>query len=294
MGERNLLHAGFHSDTLRYWQQYGASNIDPRQLIYPVFITDSSPDAWEPIPSMPEQYRVGINRLAELILPLYEMGLSTVLLFGVISDQSMKDDRGSLADDPDRSPVLQALRLLRQQFPKLCLACDVCLCPYTNHGHCGLLYADGTVCNEKSALRLAEISVCYAEAGCQLIAPSDMMDGRIREIKRALCTNLLGHRVAVMSYSAKFASAFYGPFRDAAKSSPQFGDRRCYQLPPGARGLARRALLRDLDEGADILMIKPGYPYLDIVRDARELASDHPIAVYQVSNSYSIMHSMEI
>jgi porphobilinogen synthase len=145
------------------------------------------------------------------------------------------------ADDA-KGPVVQAVKLCRQQFPSLLVAVDVCLCPYTDHGHCGILDTSGTINNQATCQRLAEIALRYAEAGAHIVAPSDMMDGRIKAIKQLLVAANLAHRVSVLSYSAKFASAFYGPFRDAAKSSPSFGDRKCYQLPPGARGLARRAI----------------------------------------------------
>jgi porphobilinogen synthase len=145
--------------------------------------------------------------------------------------------------DSEQGPTISAIKMIRSEFPHLQVACDVCMCPFTNHGHCGIVNTDGTMHNTKSTARLAEIALAYAQAGAHIVAPSDMMDGRIGAIKRALVQADLSHRVAVMSYSAKFASAFYGPFRDAAQSSFTFGDRKCYQLPPGSRGLARRALV---------------------------------------------------
>jgi porphobilinogen synthase len=169
------------------------------------------------------------------------------------------------------------------------VAVDLCICAYTSHGHCGIIQDDGKLNNLASIKRLSEMALVFAKAGAQMICPSDMMDGRIRAIKSILLRNGLLGQVAVMSYSAKFASGFYGPFRDAAESAPSFGDRKCYQLPPNARGLAKRALLRDQAEGADILMIKPGYPYLDIVRDAKELCPNLPIAIYQVSGEYAML-----
>uniref|UniRef100_A0A8C0U5Y3 Delta-aminolevulinic acid dehydratase n=1 Tax=Cyanistes caeruleus TaxID=156563 RepID=A0A8C0U5Y3_CYACU len=181
---------------------------------------------------------------------------------------SSQDERGSAAD-AEGTPAIQAIRKIRSTFPELLTACDVCLCPYTSHGHCGILREDGTIQNELSCQRLAEVALAYAKAGCHIVAPSDMMDGRIAAMKQALISNDLGNKVSVMSYSAKFASCFYGPFRDAALSKPAFGDRRCYQLPPGARGLAMRAVDRDVREGADMLMVKPGMPYLDLVRDVK-------------------------
>ncbi|KAJ3090618.1 hypothetical protein HK100_007386, partial [Physocladia obscura] len=199
------------------------------------------------------------------------------------------DAIGTPADAID-GPVIAAIRLLRETFPSLLIACDVCLCPYTDHGHCGILNPDGTIDNQKSIKRLAEVSLKYAQAGCHVIAPSDMMDSRIGAIKEILHANGLGGNVAVMAYSAKFASVFYGPFRDAACSAPAAGDRKRYQLPPNSRGLARRAIARDAEEGADIVMVKPGYPYLDLVRDAKEQYPDLPVAVYQVSGEYAMLY----
>lgn len=179
---------------------------------------------------------------------------------------------------------------MRSAFPNLILACDICLCPYTDHGHCGILQSDGTIDNAASIRRLAVIALHYAQSGAHIVAPSDVMDGRVGAIKQALITAGLQGHCAILSYSAKFASAFYGPFREAALSAPAFGDRRCYQLPPGARGLARRAIRRDVEEGADMIMVKPGYPYLDVVRDAAEAWPEYPLAVYQVSGEYSMLY----
>ncbi|KAJ1560728.1 hypothetical protein HK096_007449, partial [Nowakowskiella sp. JEL0078] len=192
------------------------------------------------------------------------------------------------ADDED-GPVIRAIELFRKEFPNVLVACDLCLCAYTDHGHCGLIHKDGTIDNVASITRLAQVAVNYAKAGCQVIAPSDMMDGRIGAIKQALLENGLSNTVAVMSYSAKFASVFYGPFRDAACSAPSSGDRKNYQLPPISRGLARRATDRDIGEGADVIMVKPGYPYLDIVRDLKEAYPDYPLAIYQVSGEYAML-----
>jgi porphobilinogen synthase len=234
-----------------------------------------------------EIQRYGINTLKDVFTPLVQAGLKSVLIFGVPT-QCPKDERASSAD-VETSPVIQAIRLFRKEFPHVLVACDLCICAYTSHGHCGILNKSGVLDNLSSIDRLAEIALNFARAGCQVIAPSDMMDGRIRAIKDRLLKNGFGSQVAVMSYSAKFASSFYGPFRDAADSAPSFGDRKCYQLPHGARGLARRALLRDAGEGADMVMVKPGYPYLDIVRDAKELLPDLPIAIYQVSGEYAML-----
>ncbi|KAI9144220.1 MGC84775 protein-like protein [Paraphysoderma sedebokerense] len=229
------LHPGYSHPTLRSWQFERV--LTKEALVYPIFITDS-PDGLEEIKSLPGQFRYGVNKLKTALKKPIENGLKCVLLFGVPVNIE-KDPSGKNADDGS-GPVIQAIKVLRKEYPDLLIACDVCLCAYTDHGHCGILGEDGQINNTKSIARLAEVSVSYAAAGAQIIAPSDMMDNRIHAIKQALSHSYPS--VAVMSYSAKFASTFYGPFRDAAKSAPSFGDRKCYQLPPGARGLARRAI----------------------------------------------------
>ncbi|XP_060613217.2 delta-aminolevulinic acid dehydratase [Anolis sagrei] len=281
----SLLQSGYFHPVLRSWQA-SASAFQASNLIYPVFVTDN-PDAVEPIASLPGQARHGVNRLEELLRPLVADGLKCILMFGVPS-KAIKDECGSAADG-EETPVIQAIRRVRSLFPELLIACDVCLCPYTSHGHCGILRTDGTLQNEASCQRLAEVALAYAKAGCHIVAPSDMMDGRIRAIKEALISNDLGNKVSIMSYSAKFASCFYGPFRDAALSKPAFGDRRCYQLPPGSRGLALRAADRDVKEGADLLMVKPGMPYLDLVREVKDRHPNHPLAIYHVSGEFAML-----
>jgi len=281
----SILQGGYHHPLTRTWQS--EKTLTKAALMYPLFITDSE-DQFEELPSMPGQYRIGLGRLEGFIEPLYKKGLRSVILFGVPLSEGAKDETGSNADDPN-GPVIQSVKLLRSKFPNLFVACDVCLCEYTSHGHCGILREDGSLENQLSVKRLATVALNYAQAGAHCVAPSDMMDGRIKAIKEALIENGLAHKVMLMSYSAKFSGAFYGPFRDAVNSAPSFGDRRCYQLPAGARGLARRAIIRDMAEGADVIMVKPGMPYLDIVREAANLAPDYPIAVYQVSGEYAML-----
>ena len=201
-----------------------------------------------------------------------------------------KDTLGTAADDPS-GPVMAAIGLLRRVFPSLYIVADVCLCEYTSHGHCGILREDGSLNNALSVDRISDVAIAYAEAGAHCVAPSDMNDGRIRAIKLKLIEAGLAHRVTLMSYAAKFSGCLYGPFRDAAGSCPSFGDRKCYQLPPGGRGLARRAIVRDVAEGADIIMVKPASSYLDIISDAKDLAKDMPIAAYQVSGEYAMIHA---
>ncbi|CAB4020988.1 delta-aminolevulinic acid dehydratase, partial [Paramuricea clavata] len=260
------LHSGFHHKLLREWQCIN-TDINPANLIYPIFITDEE-NSLEPIKSLPGQYRIGTERLAEFLQPLINKGLRSVLLFGVPT-KFEKDYGGSSATDP-KSPVLVGIQKLRSLFPDLLILCDVCLCAYTDNGHCGILNEDGSLNSARSNHRLAEVAVAYAKAGCHVVAPSDMNDGRIGMIKQKLSENSLDTKVSVMSYSAKFCSKFYGPFRDAAQSAPSQGDRSCYQLPPGSMGLAMRAVERDVNEGADMLMVKPGLPYLDVVRKTKD------------------------
>lgn len=279
------LHSGIHHPTLRVLQEAGCE-ITPHNLMYPVFIV-SDDDSFQPIASMPGQARMGVKVLRDHLAPLVEKGLSSILLFGVI-DSAMKDDRATHADSSE-NPVVKAVPLLRKWFPNLLIACDVCLCPYMSHGHCGIINKAGLQ-NAESINRLAEVAVAYAKAGAHIVAPSDMMDNRIKAIKEGLIANNLENRVSLLSYSAKFASNFYGPFRDAAQSAPAFGDRRCYQLPSGSKGLAMRAVQRDVLEGADMLMVKPGMPYLDILRQTKDAFPSHPLYVYQVSGEYAMIY----
>lgn len=282
---KHILHSGYFHPVMRKWQSMNCE-IGPHNLMYPVFIVDD-PDAVQPVVSMPGVSRYGVNRLKEALEPLVKKGLKSVLLFGV-AESLQKDPIGSNADSKV-NPVIVALPLLRKWFPELVIACDVCLCPYTSHGHCGLLLPSGAINNEASIKRIGEVSLAYARAGAHIVAPSDMMDGRIAAIKKALASAGLSNTVSVLSYAAKFASGFYGPFRDAAKSAPSSGDRKCYQLPPGSKGLAARAALRDVNEGADMLMVKPGLAYLDIVRQTKDAHPEHPLFIYQVSGEFAMI-----
>lgn len=240
------------------------------------------------IASLPGVCRYGINALVKHLSPLVELGLKSVLLFGVV-DRLAKDATGSGAEHPE-NPVMKALPRLRSEFPGVVIATDVCLCPYTDHGHCGVLRDDGQLDNAASIARIAEVAQAYADQGAHVVAPSDMMDNRIGAIRQSL--NEAGSTAAILSYSCKFASSFYGPFREAAKSAPAFGDRRCYQLPVGARGLALRAAERDVKEGANFLMVKPGMAYLDVLRSVKDAHPHVPLFVYQVSGEYAMLHNI--
>lgn len=258
-------------------------------LIYPLFISDQE-DEEILIPSLPDQYRRGINKLVPFLEPLVRKGLRSVILFGVPMASGSKDALGTAADDP-QGPVMASIRLLRQRFPQLYIVADVCLCEYTSHGHCGILRDDGTLNNQLSVDRISDVAIAYAQAGAHCVAPSDMNDGRIRAIKLKLIEAGIAHNTTLMSYAAKFSGCLYGPFRDAAGSVPSFGDRKCYQLPPGGRGLARRAIERDIGEGADIIMVKPAGQYLDIISDAKDIGKNMPIAAYQVSGEFAMLHA---
>eukprot|EP00906_Rhabdomonas_costata_P033081 RCo046559 len=280
----STLHSAYNHPLLRDWQS-ARCNLRKEQLIFPIFVTDHE-QALEPITALPGNFHVGVGRLSSYLEPLVKKGLRSVLLFGVPTNAA-KDEHGTPANDAN-GPVIRAVKELRRTFPDLYVACDVCLCAYTSHGHCGIPEPPSMKLNNRASVaRLTEVALSYAEAGCHMVAPSDMMDGRIGSIKEAL---LAAGRddVALMSYAAKFASVFYGPFRSACSTSLK-GNRKDYQLPPASEGLAKQALLRDAAEGADVIMVKPGLPYLDIVRLAREVVAT-PIAVYQVSGEFAMIH----
>jgi porphobilinogen synthase len=283
-----MLHSSFGHPLLKKWNV--ENEVTAENILYPIFVCEST-DYKEEIKSLPGQYRWSVDRLPELLDPLIELGLQSVIVFGVLVDPSLKDETGSNALSPN-SPAARALTFLKENYPTLLRVVDVCLCGYTDHGHCGVLNCDHSINNQPSIELLADISVNFAQCGAQVIAPSDMMDGRIGSIKQSLKQNGFGSTVSVMAYSAKFASIFYGPFRDAAGSGAKFGNRSNYQLPPGSRGLAIRAIERDIEEGADFVMVKPGMPYLDIVRDCSNFAAERgiPVAVYHVSGEYAMIY----
>ncbi|KAI9805567.1 MAG: Aminolevulinate dehydratase [Sarcosagium campestre] len=281
------LHGGYSHPLARSWQ--AERQLTKSMLIYPLFISDR-PEEETLIPSLPNQHRRGISRIIPFLAPLIAKGLKSVILFGVPTLPGAKDALGTAADDP-QGPVIQTIRVLRARFPSLFIVADVCLCEYTSHGHCGILRDDGSLNNQQSVDRISDVAIAYAQAGAHSVAPSDMNDGRIRAIKLKLIDGGIAHQVVLMSYSAKFSGCLYGPFRDAAGSCPSFGDRKCYQLPPGGRGLARRAIARDIKEGADIIMVKPASSYLDIISDAKEIGKDLPVAAYQVSGEFAMIHA---
>ena len=252
------------------------------QLIYPLFVTHGS-DRREPVPSMPGVERLTISHLADEASEIAELGIPAVLLFGIPAD---KDDAASGAYDAE-GIVQLAVRALKQAQPDLTVITDVCLCEYTSHGHCWIVRESGDVDNDLTLELLARTAISHAEAGADAVAPSDMMDGRVGAIRSQLDAD--GHTdTAIIAYSAKFASAFYGPFREAADSTPAFGDRRGYQMDPAnAREAVREAVL-DVEEGADVVMVKPALPYLDVVARVRK-AVEVPVAAYNVSGEYAAL-----
>jgi len=256
-------------------------NVSPDQLVQPLFVTYKK-GAKEPIASMPGQYRFSVDRLTEEIRAIYSAGVGSVLLFGI---PEHKDERGSSSSEKD-GVVQQAITAVKEAVPSMFVITDVCLCEYTSHGHCGIV-KNGHVDNDLSIEPLAGMALSHATAGADMVAPSDMMDGRVRAIRQALDNN--GHsRVPIMSYSAKYASAFYGPFREAAGSAPSFGDRKTYQMDPPNVREAMKEIKEDIEEGADIVMVKPALSYLDVIARARE-KFDIPIAAYNVSGEYAMI-----
>jgi porphobilinogen synthase len=257
--------------------------LHPASLVLPVFVTDADRTRVE-VPSMPGVHRWPVDRVTEVSERAQESGLGGILLFGIPAE---KDARGSGASDPG-GVVQRAIRRIRASGHRGVIIADVCLCEYTEHGHCGLLDEDGEVMNDPTLERLSETAVSLAEAGADMVAPSAMMDGQVAAIRQAL--DAAGHEhVPILSYSAKYASSFYGPFRDAAGGAPSFGDRKSHQMDPARGREARLEHALDLAEGADILMVKPGLPYLDVLRDTRLAFPDRPLAVYSVSGEYSMI-----
>lgn len=255
------------------------------RFIWPVFLVEGENRRVE-IPSMPKQYRYSIDTLCEDLAPLAEKGLGGVMLFGVIEEDCCKNNSGTSAADPN-GIVQRATRTLREKFPELVIFTDVCVCAYTHHGHCGVLTEKGTVDNDATLKVLADVAVSHAAAGATGVAPSSMMDGQIQAIRTGLAENGYDDTI-LMSYSTKFASSMYGPFRDAADSAPGAGDRKAYQQPYDCRSQAIRESMEDEKEGADILMVKPALYYLDIIAAIKE-RSDLPMAAYNVSGEYSML-----
>jgi porphobilinogen synthase len=257
------------------------TDVTVAQLVQPLFVVPGS-GVERPVASMPGVAQLSVDRVAEECRRLVDVGVPAVLLFGL---PESKDAVGTQAHDPG-GIVPRALEAIRKAAPSLVLMTDVCLCEYTDHGHCGVLDGD-EVDNDRTVGVLAQAALSHARAGADLVAPSDMMDGRIGVIRRSLDEAGFA-TLPIMSYAAKFASAFYGPFRDAAESTPRFGDRRAYQMDPANGDEALREVALDIEEGADIVMVKPALPYLDVVRRVKERFG-WPVAAYQVSGEYAMV-----
>ncbi len=250
-------------------------------MIYPIFVEEGE-GLTAPVDSMPTVYRYSIDRLEEILPQIAESGIAGLLIFGV---PKHKDEFATEAYC-DEGVTQQAIRYIKKNYPELIVIADVCLCEYTSHGHCGVICGE-KILNDETLPLLSKMAVSMAKAGADIIAPSDMMDGRVAAIRAALDEN--GYiDVPIMSYSAKFASGYYSPFRDAADSAPSFGDRKTYQMDPANRREALREIADDIEEGADMVMVKPALPYLDILREARDM-TDLPLAAYNVSGEFSMV-----
>ena len=257
------------------------TSLSPSQFIYPMFVTHGE-KVKEPIEPMPGCHHLSLDMLAEDVGESAELGIPAVLLFGLPSE---KDSLGSEAYDAE-GIIQEAIKTIKKETPEMMVITDVCLCEYTDHGHCGVIN-NGHVDNDATLELLARTALSHVRAGADMLAPSAMMDGQVRALRNVLDGNEFSG-VPVMGYAAKFASAFYGPFRVAADSTPQFGDRRSYQMDPANARMAMREIESDIAEGADIVMVKPAMAYLDIIRRARE-RFDHPLAAYNVSGEYSMV-----
>jgi len=257
------------------------TRLTPQSLVYPLFVCPGT-NVKDAIRSMPSNYRWSVDLLVDECKSAFDLGIPAVILFGI---PETKDDVGSGAYDPD-GIVQRAVRALKKGLPDLIVICDVCLDEYTSHGHCGLI-KDGEIDNDSTLELLARTALTQVQAGADVVAPSDMMDGRVGRIRRELDAHGFP-QIPILAYSAKYASAFYGPFREAADSAPRFGDRKSYQMDPANQREALREIALDIEEGADIIMVKPAMPYLDILALARA-RFDVPLAAYQVSGEFSLI-----
>ena len=257
------------------------TSLSPDNFIYPLFVTFGK-NIRKEIKSMPGCFQESVDMIVRHAKEVWSLGIPAVILFGI---PEHKDEIGSGAFDP-QGVVQKAIRAIKNKIPELYVITDVCMCEYTSHGHCGII-ENGDVKNDPTLDLLAKEAVSHAQAGADMVAPSDMMDGRVESIRIALDEE--GYpETPIMSYAAKYASAFYGPFRDAAESVPQFGDRRSYQMDPANRREALKEVALDIEEGADIVMVKPAMTYLDIISDIKE-NFDLPVAAYNVSGEYSVI-----
>src|SRR5215211_6545421 len=258
------------------------TELTPSHLVLPLFV-ELGEDSRTPVEAMPGVDRLSISHAVGEAGEAHALGVPAVLLFGLPAE---KDEHGSGAYD-DEGVVQLAVRALKEAYPELVVITDVCLCAYTSHGHCGVVREDGAIDNDVTLELLAKTAISHAQAGADAVAPSDMMDGRVGALRSQLDAED-GKDVPIIAYSAKFASAFYGPFREAADSAPAFGDRRTYQMDPANADEAVREALLDVQDGADVLIVKPSLPYLDVIRRVKE-ATLLPVAAYNVSGEYSMI-----
>jgi porphobilinogen synthase len=273
---RRLRKTGVLRDMVR------ETELSPKHLVYPMFV-ELGTDKRTPVEAMPGVERLSISHAVEEAGEAQALGIPSVLLFGIPSE---KDEQGSGAYD-DEGVVQLTVRAIKEAHPELVVITDVCLCEYTSHGHCGVVRPDGQVDNDMSLELLAKTAISQAAAGADIVAPSDMMDGRVGALRSQLDSEGYSE-TPIIAYSAKFASAFYGPFREAAESTPAFGDRRSYQMDPANSDEAVREALLDVEEGADVVMVKPALPYLDVIRRVKE-ATLLPVAAYNVSGEYAML-----
>ncbi|MBI5887832.1 MAG: porphobilinogen synthase [Deltaproteobacteria bacterium] len=267
------------SETLRKMVRETA--LAPDDFILPLFVTFGK-DVKKPISSMPGHFQLSVDNIVKEVKEVRALGIPSVILFGI---PERKDEEGSSAHDP-KGPVQEAIRAIKEKAPELVVVTDVCMCEYTSHGHCGII-KNNDVDNDATLELLAGEALSHAKAGADIVAPSDMMDGRVGAIRGMLDDNGYSN-IPIMSYAAKYASAFYGPFREAAESTPSFGDRRSYQMDPHNSDEAIREAALDIQEGADIVMVKPALPYLDIIRRIKD-EFGYPTAAYNVSGEFSMI-----
>ncbi len=261
------------------------THLTVKDLILPLFVVDGK-NVKNPIPSMPGHYQLSIDNFLKTAQEAFAVGIPAIILFGI---PEKKDPLGTSAYT-DSGPVQTAVKAVKEKLPDLVVITDVCLCQYTDHGHCGIVAGSG-IDNDATLDLLARTALSHAKAGADMVAPSDMMDGRVAEIRETLDENNF-NQVALMAYSAKYCSAYYGPFRSAADSAPKFGDRRTYQMDPANALEALREVNMDVEEGADIIMVKPALAYLDIICRVRE-EFDLPVAAYNVSGEFSMIKAAE-
>ncbi len=261
------------------------TNLSPKDFIFPIFVRYGHNEK-EPITSMPEQYRFSVDTVVNEAEEISSLGIPSIILFGIPQE---KDAVGSSAYDED-GVVQRAIKAIKDRLPDMVVITDVCLCEYTDHGHCGVI-KNGKVDNDTTVELLAREALTHAKAGADFVAPSDMMDGRVAAIRKELDENGF-HDTGILSYAVKYASAFFGPFREAADSAPQFGDRSGYQMDPANASEAIKEAILDMEEGADMIMVKPALPYLDIIRRVREECL-LPLAAYNVSGEYSMIKAAD-